>query len=356
MRAQTDVLKSNLYNIYTMSKEFFEYLKVEKGNKKFGYVKIVDNVSAKFDMPIGVINGASDGPILAVTAGLYPTEYCGIESASRLYQLINAEDLSGMFIIIPVMNISTYQFRTSSFNLVSSSTTPLDGGRINNSFPGRHDGRPTEVLAHKVFNILSAVNYHVDFRGGDFPESHLVHTIYLRHGSEIDKTSEMMAKVFGFDYVLPSTPDNGHTSPGTLIYELVNKGVISIISESGLGYREQPLEEFIQLHIDGILNIMKHFGMLEGEPMKPKYQRYLDMEWMKVKAPVPGVFTAIADYGDIIEEGDVIGRISDLDGSILSEIISPIDGIVHTMYPRRVVHKRDHLYTLLKINEPTGWI
>jgi len=339
-----------------MSGERYEPLKVKKGSKKFGYINVVDNVSAKFDMPVGVVNGALDGPTLAVTGGLYPTEYCGVESAARLYQLINPEELSGRFITIPVINMSTFQFRTPMFNLVSSSTTPLDSGRINSSFPGNPDGRPTEVLAHKVFNILSKADYHVDFRGGDFPESHLVHTIYLRSGGEIDKTSEIMAQAFGFDLVLPSIPEIGHTSPGTLIYELVKAGVASIISESGLGYRQQPLEEFIQLHINGTVNLMKHFGMLDGEPEKPEKQNYLDMEWVRVSAPIPGVFTAIADYGNILMEGEAIGRITDLDGSTLAEITSPIDGTVHTMFPRRVVHKKDTLYTLLKIDKPTGWV
>jgi predicted deacylase len=239
--------------------------------------------------------------------------------------------------------------------LYSTGMTPLDRGLINNSFPGNSNGRPTEVLAHKVFNILSKANYHVDFRGGDLPESHLVHTIYLTMGSDIDETAETMAKVFGFDYVLPGTPEIGHTSPGTMIYETQKAGCVSIISESGLGYREQPLEKFIQLHIDGTLNLMKYYGMIEGEPTKPKDQRFLDMTWHRVRAPVPGVFVAIADYGDILEKGQLIALIKDLDGSILAQVTSPIDGVVHTMFPRRIVHVRDPLYTLLEIGESTGW-
>jgi predicted deacylase len=172
----------------------------------------------------------------------------------------------------------------------------------------------------------------------------------------LDETAETMAKVFGFEYVLPGTPEIGHTSPGTLIYEAMKAGTASIISESGLGYREQPLEEFIQLHIDGTINLMKYYNMLSGEPERPKKQNYLDMTWHRVGAPVPGVFHAIADYGDILSKGQVIGYIKDLDGSILAELESPIDGVVHTMYPRRVVHVGDNLYTLLEIAEPTGWV
>lgn len=336
-----------------MSRKGLDPFGVEKGEKKFGYINIVDTVAAKFNMPVGVVNGISEGPTLAVTGGLYPTEYCGVEAASRLYQLVNPDELSGRFITIPCINMSSLQFRTPLFKLISSSTTPIDGMRINNSFPGTQEGRPSQVLAYKVFKILSKASYHVDFRGGDLNESHLVHTIYLRSGKETDEICEAMAKVFGLEYVLPGTPEISHTSPGTMIYELCNAGIASIISESGLGYREQPEERFIYNHIQGTINIMKHFGMLKGEPTRPKDQQFLDMVWKRVTAPVSGLFTAVADFGDILKEGEVIGRITDLDGSVLSEIASSIDGVVHTMFPRKIVHIGDPLYYLLEIKETT---
>ena len=80
------------------------------------------------------------------------------------------------------------------------------------------------------------------------------------------------------------------------------------------------------------------------------------MEWQRARAPVSGIFQAIADQGDICKAGDILGLIKDIDGSELSKVLSPIDGIVHCMYPRRVVHVGDSLYTLLKINEETGWV
>ena len=111
----------------------------------------------------------------------------------------------------------------------------------------------------------------------------------------------------------------------------------------------------VQGHIDGTLNIMKHYGMLEGDPVKPEDQRYLDMDWVRVKAPEAGIFVAIADAEDILEKGQIIGHIRDLDGSIISKIKSPINGVVHTMFPRRIVNVEDPLYTLLEIGDPTGW-
>jgi len=332
----------------------FKPFEVGEGEKAFGYVDVVDNLAARAQIPVGIVNGASPGPTFTVTGGLYPTEYCGVEAASRLYRLLKPGKLSGRFMVVPVVNMPVLQFRTRWLNL-RSSISPMDGKNINSQFPGNPEGTITSRIAHRLFEIIKESDYHVDFRGGDLPESHLVHTIYLRVGGEIDETCETMAKVFGLEYVLPGTPRIGHTSPGTLIYEAVSRGVASIISEAGLGYRTQPHEEFIMDHVNGTLNLLKHLGMIEGDPEKPGNQRFLDMEWQGVTAPVAGIFHAIADYGDILYEGQVIGRITDLDGSELAEIHSPIDGVVHTMYPRRLVFPGDRLYTLLRVGEPTGY-
>lgn len=204
--------------------------------------------------------------------------------------------------------------------------------------------------------MIKETDYHIDFRGGDLPESHLDHTIYLRINEPIDETCETMAKVFGLRYVLPGTPEIGHTSPGTLIYEAVSEGVASIISEAGLGYRTQPLEKFIMAHVEGALNLLRHFGMIEGEIKKPDEQRFLDMEWQPVVSPVAGIFEAVVDQGDTPEQGEVIGRVKDLDGSVLAEVAAPVTGVVHSMFPRRVVYQGDRLYTILRVGEETGWV
>jgi uncharacterized protein len=333
----------------------FDPYNLPKNSKQFNWVSVVDNLLVDAKIPVGVVNGFEEGPTLAVTGGLYPTEYCGIEAASRLFQLIEPDMLRGRFITIPVMNMPAFQWRLRWLNLKSTGSSPFDGVGINNVFPGSSEGSLTHRIAYTNYKLLRKANYHIDFRGGDLPESHLVHTIQLRIGRKIDEVTEEMAKVFGLEYVLPSTPNIGHTSPGTMIHALVTNGLPSIISEAGLGYRTQPLEKFIENHVRGTMNLLKYFNMIEGKPEKPSNQRYLDMEWFSVPAPSTGIFEAKSDYGDILDSGEIIGLIKGLDGSVISKVKSPIDGIVHTMYPARLVFQGERLYTLLKIGEPTGW-
>jgi len=336
-----------------MSEANFNPFRVKKGEKKFGYMSVINTAAIMVDMPVGVICGYSDGSIFTVTAGLYGTEYDGIEAAARLYQSIDPKDLSGTLIIVPIVDMPSFQFRTPW------SIGITDGLSIVRVFPGDPNGTVTQRIAYKLFNdIILKSNYHVDFRGGDLNESHLAHTIFEKTGNEIDKTCEEMAKIFGLEYVLPAKPEigpPGHCGEGTLIHEAVVRGVPSIISESGLGYMSQPLEKYVNLHVEGVKNLLKYFGMMKGLIIKPKNQRFLDMTWQRIKAPVFGVFHAIVDQGNLVKKGEVIGKITDIDGSEIFKVVSPIDGVVHCMFPRRVVHPGDVLYTLLQVNKPTGW-
>ena len=216
-------------------REYYDPNNVNSGEKDWGYVNIIDTVAVNFDMPVMVINGREEGPVFTVTGGLYPTEYCGVEAAARIYQRVDPEKLRGRLVIIPVVNMPVFQFRTPMFALTQS-LSPMDGKNITQVFPGDLDGSVTEVLAYRLFHdYILPSDYHVDLRGGELTESHLQHTIYLQGVGEMDKTLEAMGVVFGLRYCLPSRTDISHTKPGTLAYEAIKKGVYSIISDSGLG-------------------------------------------------------------------------------------------------------------------------
>ena len=329
----------------------FDPASVRPGEKAWGYINVINTLAAHFDMPVMVINGTGEGPTFAVTAGLYPLEYCGIEAASRLYRQIDPKLLRGRMLIVPVVNMPVLQFRTPMFALVQS-LSPMDGKDITTVFPGRLDGSVTEVLAYRLFNeVILKADYHVDLRGGEILESHLSHTIFLQDAGEMNKTLRQMATIFGLKYCLPSRRDISHTQPGTLCCEAVSHGIPSIISESGLGYNTQPSEAEVAGHLTGVLNLLKHFRMLSGVPQVPDAQCYLQPDRIRVLAPVAGIFKHIYDQGDLIEAGQRIGTIEDLDGEILSEISAPCSAIVHEMMPRRLVNIGDRVYSLAVIGE-----
>lgn len=129
----------------------FNPLEVKPGSKRFGYVNVVDNLAVSVKMPFGVVHGAELGPTLMVTGGLYPTEYCGVEAASRLYRMLEPDSLRGRLISVPVVNMHSFQWRTRWINLGSTGTTPFDGKNVNSVFPGNPEGSLSDRIAYTLF-------------------------------------------------------------------------------------------------------------------------------------------------------------------------------------------------------------
>jgi predicted deacylase len=232
----------------------------------------------------------------------------------------------------------------------------MDGKDITKVFPGNLNGTVTEVLAYRLFNdYILPSDYHVDLRGGELTESHLQHTIYLQDGGAMDETLEAMGVVFGLRYCLPSRVDISHTKPGTLVFEAIKNGIPSIISESGLGYNTQPSDEEVNGHVDGLLNLLIYFKMIEGSYIRPVKQKFLEADRLRVIADSAGVFKHVYDQGELIKKGEVIGKICDLDGSILSTLVAPSDAVVHEMMPRRIVYPGDRVYSLAIVSGETDF-
>jgi predicted deacylase len=317
---------------------------VPKGTKQFNYYNVMNNDAARIDMPVGVVNGKTDGPTLIVTGGLFATEYSGVEAASRLYRDFDPENISGRLIIIPVITLDAFRFRTPMFKLTSG-ISPMDGKSLNSVFPGNPNGSPTEVVANYLFEeLIAKSDYHIDLRGGDLAESHVIHSIHPNNASdEVNRISREMSRACGFQYFQARDVD-----PKSLVYEASQRGIPSIITQCGLGYKVQPNEDFINSHILAVTNNMKYLNMIEGDLAMPEHQREFTVGFDQLRAKTCGVFQGIADQGDMISKGQLIGKVTGLDGSVLEQLTSPIDGVVHELLVRRVVFQGDLLYNLVQ--------
>jgi hypothetical protein len=135
-------------------------------------------------------------------------------------------------------------------------------------FPGSTaaDAPLTSRQAAVCFEVVRQSEFHIDFRGGDLHESHVVHTIYPKREEdpELDAKAEAMALACGLQYNLVANPSDPHSQGGSgdgaLMGEAMKIGVCSIVSECGLGYLTQPRDEFVENHVVATINAMKHVG------------------------------------------------------------------------------------------------
>jgi len=322
----------------------FAAFDVPAGTKQFSYHTVMNNDAVRIEMPVGVVSGSAEGPTLIVTGGLFATEYSGVEAASRMYRDFDPNSITGRLIIVPVITMDAFRFRTPMFGL-NAGISPMDGKSLNSVFPGDPNGTATEVLADYLFQeLVVRSDYHIDLRGGDLAESHLIHSIHPSNASgPVNRVSEEMSRACGFEYF-----QSREVAPRSLVYEAAQAGVPSIITQCGLGYKTQPEEDFINSHIQAVTNNLKHLGMLDGSLEVHSNPRELSPDFDQLRATTCGVFQGIADQGDILERGQLIGRVTALDGSVLEELHSPIDGVVHELLVRRVVFQGDLLYNLVQ--------
>ncbi len=306
-------------------------ISVEPGQKVFKFLNIARTPLKNVDMPLGIINGAENGPCLAITAGIHPTEYPGIEAAIRTFQQFELDELKGTLLIVPVIN-------TPGFETRSAYVCPIDGLNLNRYFPGNPEGTVGLRILHILFNdVILNAQYHLDLHGGDLPEDLTQFAIYGRYGKDksVDDAAEGMAKAYS-----PKIVWNHTGAPGTSHQEATMKSIPSVTGEAeGLGLCR---EENVKFHFDGIQNVLKYLEMIDGTPVTSNTRIFDD--WWGVLTQQNGVFHPDAKPGDEISKGDVLGFMKDLQGTITEELIAPANGLIRIYFPYRVKNSGEFTY------------
>ena len=320
-------------------------IEAKPGTKNFGYLKVHKDSTMNIEMPLGIINGVEPGPTLALTGGLYGTLYPATEAVIRTFPKIDPQKLKGVLLLVPVIDMPAFQGRVGWIN-------PIDGKSVYKAFPGKPNGSASEMIAYTVFNeVVKRSQYHIDLRGGDIDELLISFTIYCKIGNEeLDKKTKTMARVYGIDTLLETTLEKvGITGVGFLP-EACKAGVASITAEAGIGMGRLD-EDDVKLHITGIDNVMKHLGMIEGSPkqMEAKFKVEIPPVY-EIHAKQGGLFyPEIEKLGTLVTKDELLGTIKDLQGNVVEELRSPVDGNYHVIFTYRAVRVGDLLITVRRV-------
>lgn len=297
-------------------------LRASAGQAVSGYLEVpaLDDAGAR--IPVSLVRGSGDGPVLALIAGTHGYEYPGITALQRLRQSIDPRALRGTLILVHIANPPSFYGRTVY-------TSPADGKNLNRVYPGRPDGTLSERIAHEITTqVIAKADFLVDLHAGDANEA-LRPYVYMpvTGDARLDAATRGMALAFGLDHIVI---DTGRIAPreATKFVDqtALARGIPAITTETGqLGQND---ERSVALAEHGIQNLMRHLGMLEGTAEPNTSVVWLE-DYQVITSPVTGVFRATVRDGYAVAEGGLLGELYDAFGAKVSDVRAPLAGIVN---------------------------
>jgi len=314
-----------LWNIACGQKSFSEIVQSNRGSTQtyHEFTKTFEDVDGnKSAMPIAVIKGVEDGPVITLIAGIHGYEYPPIIAAQELIQEIKSKTIRGTIIIIPMANPNAFYKRTPFLN-------PQDELNLNRVFPGDASGSITEKLAAFMTNeVIENSDIFIDIHGGDANEDLLPFVCYYNNPSKLDQTKQAqeLSEHSGFDYVVAYNYNISDNEPAKYAFkQAVQDGKVALSIECGkLGNLQQEAVDLIKA---GAYNVLQTANALSGE--KPKAGDFTTIEnQVYIKSEYQGIFESDLKSGDAVEEGQVIGLIRNEFGDLITEIKATKSGII----------------------------
>lgn len=297
-----------------------------------------DALTADRALPVTVVHGAFEGPLLLLIAGEHGNEYENIVALQDNLLALDPAVLKGRVVAVTCCSVDSY--------LNSTRVGRVDGQNLARCYPGRRDGCLTERVAWTLTHDF------LGHTGEDSPDLLVaLHTFgpamvgptlcgYNIHtgAPALNDPQRDAGLATGFELVWGHEFDPAHgagsemgadDSGRTALYAAFLAGVPAIYWETtwGMGGEAE--------YGHGLRRIMEHLGMLESEGDSPTPRRHIETMGHGAgnlashnQTPVDGLWVPAVRIWDEVEEGQVLGAVRDLFGQTLNELRAQRQGIV----------------------------
>ncbi|NJB37420.1 succinylglutamate desuccinylase/aspartoacylase family protein [Croceivirga sp. JEA036] len=317
---------------------FFE--KSKNGIRKNVVIEFSDDQGNTTHLPIVLIKGMEKGKTLTVLAGVNGYEYPPIMAVQQLIKEVEADNLKGNLIIIPISSSSAFYGRSIFKN-------PDDGVNLNNAFPGKEQGTVTEQIAYYITkNIIPQSDVFLDIHGGDASEDLMPFVCYYRHEGQPVATAlaKELSETSGFTNVVSYPYTIKDTEPAKYAFkQAVQDGKVGLSFEAGKLGNVQ--EDAVALNKNGIYHLLAQLGMYNTNlPLPKSLNQYVNPVY--IKSPAKGIFYANVKAGDTVYKGQEIGKITNEFGEILATVQASENGTILYMVGTPPVTKKDTLFCI----------
>ena len=292
-----------------------------RGQKVTGAIVVPAGVDAATSIPVAVVHGAKPGPVLALVSGAHGTEYASIIALEKLIAILNPAEISGTVIIVPLVNIASFERKVPHVN-------PVDDKSMNRWYPGKMDGTQTDRATYMITKqVVEQCDHLIDLHGGDLDESLRPYSYWTRTGNEPqDRISREMVLAFGLDHIIISTerPKDPNASR-YLENTATTRGKPSITAEAGHAGTVEP--EDLAALVNGCLSVMRYLKMLPGAPASIAHPVWIE-KVLTITSSETGIFYPLVKRGTYVEQGMKVGYVTDYVGKTILEARAPAAGVV----------------------------
>lgn len=297
-------------------------IKIARGEDRLVNISIARLPTyTSIDLPVRILRGEEEGPVLLLSGGLHGDEINGIEIIRRMLAKKLLKPAAGTVIAIPLMNV---------YGFIQNVRGVPDGKDINRSFPGSRTGSLANLLAHNIMNrIVPLIDYGIDFHTGgasraNFPQ--------VRCTFDVESNLEL-AKAFAPPLILHS-----RFIEKSFRKAAHKKGKQILVFETGESLRLD--EPGIREAMNGTQRLMKHLGMI-GQAPGPERDTEIYEKSSWVRARIAGLFHPGVQLGEAVKKGQLMGKITDPYGNESVKIKAKNAGRVIGLNYNPVVHKGD---------------
>lgn len=292
-----------------------------RGQASTGKIEVPAGIDTATSIPVAVVHGVRPGPVLALVAGAHGTEYASIIALEKLIGLLNPAEISGTVIIVPLVNIQSFERKVPHVN-------PVDGKSMNRMYPGRMDGTQTDRASYLITKqVVERCDHLIDLHGGDLDESLRPYSYWTKTGNDNqDRISREMVLAFGLDHIIISTdrPKDPNASR-YLENTATTRGKPSITVEAGHAGTVEP--EDVSALVNGCLNVMRYLKMLPGTITFIDHPVWIE-KIASIASEQTGMFYPLVRKGTYVEQGMKVGYVTDYVGKTTCEVTSPVAGVV----------------------------
>lgn len=276
-------------------------LDFSREGKQYGYLQVPNSSNTSgwgsLLVPATVIVNGS-GPTVLFTGANHGDEYEGPLALLKLARELRSEQIQGRVIILPALNYPAL--------MAGTRLSPIDGRNMNRVFPGRHDGSVTELIAHYVYyELITQADAVVDIHSGGssmiFSPCAVIHRL-----DDADQQGACLAagRAFGAPLLLVLRELD---RAGMLDGAVEDLGKVFVSTELGGGAMVTP--RTVAIADRGVRNILRHFGVLAGEPEGEQSRLLETPDDAYTMAMANGLYEPCAEVGAALRAGDFLGRI-----------------------------------------------